>query len=160
MASFRFWSSRSLARLAMVPAAAAALSLVPLGGTAYAAGCSGTGCENKGPVSMGCDADARTVAVGEVYSSIGSRTDFELRWSSACGAGWARTGAETVFASTISVEKWNPDRTVVISRRTVTVPNGGHDWTNMVGGRGYMVRACAKEHDTGRTACTRFLGTL
>ncbi|WP_411109612.1 hypothetical protein [Streptomyces sp. c-19] len=160
MTSFRFWTSRPLARLAVVPAAAAVLSLVPLGGTAYAAGCYGTGCENQGPVSMGCDKDARTIAVGEVYSSAGGRTDYELRWSDACWAGWARTGAATVYASTISVEKWNPDRTVVISRRTVTVPDGGHDWTNMVGGRGYMVRACAKEHFTGRTACTAFRGTL
>ncbi|MFE7514194.1 DUF2690 domain-containing protein [Streptomyces sp. NPDC057540] len=158
MTSFRFWTARPLARVAVVPAAAAVLALVPLGGTAYAAGCNGTGCENKGPVSMGCDKDARTISVGEVYSSSGGRTDFELRWSDACWAGWARTGA-SVYASTISVEKWNPDRTTVVSRRTVTVADGQHDWTNMVGGKGYMVRVCGTERNTGRTACSRFLGT-
>ncbi|WP_432122884.1 DUF2690 domain-containing protein [Streptomyces sp. S1] len=135
------------------------ISLVPLGGTAYAAGCKGTACENKGPVAMVCDKDARTVASGEVYSSQGGRTDYELRWSNTCWAGWARTGSGSVYASTISIEKWNPDRTVLVSRRTVTVKNGQHDWTNMVGGKGYMVRACAKEANTGRSTCTGFLGT-
>ncbi|WP_189188663.1 DUF2690 domain-containing protein [Streptomyces albiflavescens] len=149
---------KSLAKVALVPLAAAVVSLVPLGGTAYAAGCNGTGCENKGPVSMGCDRDAHTVLVGEVYSTAGGRTDFELRWSNSCWAGWARTG-DSVYAATISVEKWNPDRTTLISRRTVDVKDGRHDWTNMVGGKGYMVRACGKEKTSGKLSCTPFAGT-
>ncbi|MFF2849698.1 DUF2690 domain-containing protein [Streptomyces sp. NPDC058001] len=150
--------SRRLARFALVPAAAAVLTMIPLAGTASAVGCNGTGCENKGPVAMGCDADAHTVVVGEVYSTGGGRTDFELRWSNKCWAGWARTG-DSKYAATISVEKWNPDRTVLITRRTVTIADGVHDWTNMVGGKGYMVRACATEKRSNKTSCTPFRGT-
>lgn len=149
---------RSLTRLALVPAAATVFTMIPLAGSAFAVGCNGTGCENKGPVAMGCDADGHTVLVGEVYSSQGGRTDYELRWSNKCWAGWARTG-DSKYAATISVEKWNPDRTKLITRRTVTIKNGQHDWTNMVGGKGYMVRACATEKATGKTTCTPFAGT-
>ncbi|WP_369248087.1 hypothetical protein [Streptomyces sp. R41] len=90
---------KSLAKPALVPVAAAVVSLVPRGGTAYAAGCNGTGCEN------------------------------------------------------------DPDRTTLISRRTVDAKDGQHDWTNMVGGKGYMVRACGKEKTSGKLSCTPFAGT-
>jgi hypothetical protein len=49
-------------------------------------GCYGAGCNGKGPVAMGCERDARTLA-----KAWNDGVLVELRYSKACNARWART---------------------------------------------------------------------
>lgn len=50
------------------------------------AGCYGAGCNGKGPVAMGCERDAKTLA-----KTLDDGVLVELRYSKACHARWART---------------------------------------------------------------------
>ena len=76
------------------------VSAVPIfgfAGSAVAAGCSGSGCNGKSPVAMGCGADAVTVndVVDEDHASGGTfgRQVVELRYSRRCNASWSRVTA-------------------------------------------------------------------
>ena len=64
---------------------------------ASAAGCSGSACNAKSPVAMGCAADAVTVnnVVDEDHASGGTfgRQVVELRYSRRCNASWSRVTA-------------------------------------------------------------------
>lgn len=50
-----------------------------------AAGCYNAGCTGKNPEAMGCGADARTLEQLHIEGTV-----FEIRYSAACDAHWAR----------------------------------------------------------------------
>jgi hypothetical protein len=64
-----------------------ALSAAP----AYAATCSGYGCDGQDPLASGCNTGAYTVASAPItYQGVTYGT-VELRWSPTCQTNWART---------------------------------------------------------------------
>lgn len=130
-------------KVSIVVSAASAALLIPLGGTSYAAGCNSTGCDNKGPVSMDCN-DSYTTTARTVNNNgrIG-----ELRWSSTCDAAWVRVHNESsnpIYNASGYIEKWNSAGTTLVKSLSVSVPDSGNDWSNMLGGASYMYRVCIK----------------
>ena len=85
-----------LTRFTVVIGFVVAATLTPLGfaGAASAAGCRGSGCNGKSPVTMGCAADAVSInrVVDEDRASGGTfgRQVVTLRYSRRCNASWAR----------------------------------------------------------------------
>ncbi|MFE7516559.1 DUF2690 domain-containing protein [Streptomyces sp. NPDC057540] len=143
-----------LAKTAGVAAAAMTMALVPLAGTSYAAGCSGSGCDNRGPVSMGCDADATT----KVSTVNGNGFKAELRWSNACQAGWVRTTSpdgSQWWPRYGSIEKWLGAGTDFQRSLSVQFPyQAGTDWSNMLGSGSAYYRVCI--NDNGNVTCSNF----
>ncbi|MEU6163265.1 DUF2690 domain-containing protein [Streptomyces tanashiensis] len=148
---------RMIAKIAGISAAALTMALVPLAGTSYAAGCSGAGCDNRGPVSMGCDADA--VTKGSATSRTHSGLRVELRWSPTCQAAWARVTAtgEQWYERYGVIEKWSGKGSGFQRSLQVTFPNPGSDWTNMLGSPTAYYRACiSAPAATDEVDCTPF----
>ncbi|MCX4984638.1 DUF2690 domain-containing protein [Streptomyces sp. NBC_00572] len=147
---------RMIAKMATVSAAAMTMALVPLAGTSYAAGCSGAGCDNKGPVSMGCDGDAVTKQTATADGSLKA----ELRWSPACQAAWVRvtdpSGPNAWWDKYGSIEKWSGYGTGFQRSLEVTFPDPGSDWSNMLGGSTSYYRVCIKDSGTGHVDCSNF----
>ena len=81
-------NKQSIARLFTLGVVMAGLLTFPNSASAKVAkpGCYGSGCNGKDPQTMGCAADARTLASRSAY---GIRV--ELRYSKRCNARWART---------------------------------------------------------------------
>ncbi|MEV7420757.1 DUF2690 domain-containing protein [Streptomyces sp. NPDC089919] len=102
------------------------------------AGCYGSSCTGRDPIAMGCSGDAITV---EGKSTTSGR--IELRYSSACGANWARlvNGAGYYY----QVDNARGEE----SHFTASSANS---WTDMVDGTVYA-RACV--YNSGWT-CTDF----
>ena len=111
---------------------------------AAAVGCTGTGCDNKGPKGNGCFNDDKTIASG-------GGGDILLRYSDACHAMWAYGPYAPQFWDVeLQIEmqhyyapkdQWvagNPARLT-----TVFEAQGGPDWTNALGARNsdYRFRA-------------------
>ncbi|MFF0427063.1 DUF2690 domain-containing protein [Streptomyces sp. NPDC004520] len=146
---------RMIAKVAGVSAAAMTMALVPLAGTSYAAGCSGSGCDNLGPVSQACDKDAVTkVSVSDGIDKA------ELRWSATCQAGWVRVtdpyGPDNWWDHYGYVEKWLGAGTDFQRSLSVKIPDPGSDWSNMLGGSSYYYRVCLKDTGTGKVNCSTF----
>jgi hypothetical protein len=149
-----------------VLATSTALLAIPLGGTAYAASCYGSGCNYKGPVSQGCDVGALTRA----QRNIDTKRAVELRWSSTCEAGWVRvTNVSPVrswYAREGSIEQYeeigHDGRQPGQLLRTIKVraPQGGDDtgsnWSNMLGGTNYAYRACWVDAAAGEQFCSSY----
>lgn len=58
---------------------------------ARAAGCSGTGCNGKDPIAMGCSNDAYTVTSADIKNGSGQTIGrVDLRWSPSCQTNWGR----------------------------------------------------------------------
>ncbi|MFI2644574.1 DUF2690 domain-containing protein [Streptomyces sp. NPDC018610] len=134
---------KNWARLALVSAAATAATMIPLAGTSYAAGCTAAGCDNKGPVTYGCDSEASTK---KTLNSNGRVA--ELRWSANCLAGWVRITNKAdpaIYDSTATIEKYNLDGKLLKSL-AVRTPVGYNqsDWSNMLGGGEYKYRVCIR----------------
>ncbi|MEU2551260.1 DUF2690 domain-containing protein [Streptomyces sp. NPDC013313] len=130
------------ARLALVGVAAATLSMVPLAGTSYAAGCSGAGCDNKGPATYRCDDSSSTKRKVDSNGRVA-----ELRWSADCLAGWVRiknNANPSVYDSTATIEKWSLDGKLLKSLSVRTPGYGKTDWSNMLGGPEYKHRVCVR----------------
>ncbi|WP_328301886.1 hypothetical protein OG389_31255 [Streptomyces sp. NBC_00435] len=146
---------RLLMKTAMVTAATVAATLIPLAGTSYAAGCSGAGCDNLGPVGQGCDADAVTQrSVG------GDPLKAELRWSAKCQAGWVR-GSDNGNGNNwwdhyAYIEKHNGIGGPLIRSLQVKIPVAGSDWSNMVGGTNYYYRVCVTTSSPDSFACSSY----
>jgi hypothetical protein len=71
----------------LIASLVASSALFTSGGVAEAkAGCYGAGCRGKGPMQMGCNKDAVTLASASDYNFR-----VELRYSRKCNARWART---------------------------------------------------------------------
>ncbi|MEV6249713.1 DUF2690 domain-containing protein [Streptomyces sp. NPDC051742] len=146
---------RMIAKMATVSAAAMTMALVPLAGTSYAAGCSGSGCDNLGPVSQGCDAGAVTYRTATADGGLKA----ELRWSSTCQAGWVRvtdSSGGQWWPKYGYIEKWSGAGTGFIRSLSVTFPNPGSDWSNMLGGSSYYYRVCIKDSGTNHVDCSTF----
>jgi hypothetical protein len=85
--------------------AATVLAFVPAT-PASAAGCYAASCEGKDPSTLGCAADAYTVAV--VYDDrLGYIEGLELRYSPACRANWARLSARSYYPAWVSISVVN-----------------------------------------------------
>ncbi|MDT0474128.1 DUF2690 domain-containing protein [Streptomyces griseoviridis] len=143
-------------RVSAVVTAAMAAVLIPLAGTSYAASCSGTGCDNKGPVGYGCDADAVT----KKTVSDGIRKA-ELRWSAKCAAGWVRgsdpVGKDDYWAHYAYIEKHSTESGApLLKSLSVAIPDGGSDWSNMLGGSNYYYRVCQKDAGTLEVWCSGY----
>lgn len=131
-----------LTRTATVFTAVAAMSLMPLAGTAFAASCSSTGCDNKGPQSTGCDA----AGVSTVRTVTNNERTAELRWSSGCSAAWVRVkdqSSNSIYNSFGYIEKYDSAGKLIRSL-SVSIPHNGSDWSNMLGGSTYYYRVCVK----------------
>jgi hypothetical protein len=89
-----------------IAAAALAVALVPHG--AGAVGCTGSGCNGKSPVAMGCAADAVTVAPQD-FDDAGAGTGIsqrvEVRHSKACNAVWSRARASAFGNAKVSYSR-------------------------------------------------------
>jgi hypothetical protein len=85
--------SRSF-RLVLAAVLVAPLGVVALASPAFAAGCHGSGCNGRDPVTMGCAGDAVTVnhVVFQDNASGGTfgRQVVQLRFSHRCNASWSR----------------------------------------------------------------------
>ncbi|WP_210585453.1 DUF2690 domain-containing protein [Streptomyces sp. GESEQ-35] len=144
------------ARVSVVVTAAMAAVLIPLAGTSYAASCSGTGCDNKGPVTYGCDGDAVT----KKTVSDGIRKA-ELRWSASCQAAWVRgsdpTPGNDFWPHYAWIEKHSTaSGQPLVKALYVTIPDGGSDWSNMLGGSNYYYRVCHEDGGTGELWCSSY----
>jgi Protein of unknown function (DUF2690) len=84
---------RRVAALVIVAALGPVVALVGQP-SASAAGCHGSSCNGKSPVTMGCAADAVTInsVVDEDHASGGTfgRQVVQLRYSRSCNASWSR----------------------------------------------------------------------
>jgi hypothetical protein len=81
----------SYALVALLTIIALTLSLFFSTPPVAAAGCSGTGCDGKDPVQMGCSGDAYTVNSADIRNSsnqVIGRVD--LRWSPSCKTNWGK----------------------------------------------------------------------
>ncbi|MFD4597377.1 DUF2690 domain-containing protein [Streptomyces sp. NPDC058464] len=119
-----------------------AATMIPLAGTSYAAGCSGTGCDNKGPVTYGCDSNVITERTVTNENRVA-----ELRWSTDCLAGWVRVennATPSVYTSYATIEKYNAAGTLIRSLSVTTPGYGKSDWSNMLGGSTYYYRVCIR----------------
>ncbi|MGW7821396.1 DUF2690 domain-containing protein [Streptomyces puniciscabiei] len=133
---------KTTARMALVGVAAATISMVPMAGTSYAAGCSGVGCDNQGPAATHCDGSASTKRTVESSGRVA-----ELRWSPDCVAGWVRiknNADPSIYDSTATIEKWSVDGKLVKSLSVRTPDYGKTDWSNMLGGPIYEYRVCIR----------------
>ena len=77
---------RGVVALGVAVMAMAATYLPAQASTQARVGCVGAGCRGKNPAAMGCDRDARTLAV-----TRDANFKVELRYSKQCNARWART---------------------------------------------------------------------
>lgn len=119
--------------------------MIPLAGTSYAASCSGTGCDNKGPVTYNCDASVSTVRTLESNSRVA-----QLRWSHDCVAAWVRitnNASPSVYTSYATIEKYDAAGNFIRSLSVTTPGYGGSDWSNMLGGSAYYYRICIRFDD-------------
>ncbi|WP_326785749.1 DUF2690 domain-containing protein [Streptomyces sp. NBC_00151] len=119
--------------------------MIPLSGTSYAAGCSGAGCDNKGPKATGCDSPARTERTVDNNDRVA-----ELRWSADCAAAWVRiknNADPSIYDSTATVEKYNSDGRLLKSLSVRTPGYSKTDWSNMLGGAEYYYRVCVRFDD-------------
>ncbi|MFF9123581.1 DUF2690 domain-containing protein [Streptomyces sp. NPDC014889] len=133
---------KNSARLALVGIAASAMTMIPLAGTSYAAGCSGSGCDNKGPVTYSCDAGATTMRSINNNGRVA-----ELRWSTNCLAGWVRVtnnADPSIYDSTATIEKYDGNGKLLKSLAVRTPGYGKSDWSNMLGGSSYYYRVCVR----------------
>jgi len=132
---------RNSVKALLVGGAALATTMIPLAGTSYAASCSSTGCDNKGPVTYNCDNDGTEMRTVNHSGRIA-----RLIWSSRCDAAWVHirnTANPTQFNSTAWIERWNSSGTTLLKSLSVeTPPYGKTDWSNMLGGASYMYRVC------------------
>ena len=75
---------------------AATLSVALAVPHARAVGCTGSGCNGKNPITMGCAADAVTIApkdFDDAGAGTGTSQRVEVRHSKACNAVWSRARA-------------------------------------------------------------------
>jgi hypothetical protein len=97
---------QSLGRFIMALAMAVGFGLIVpamIATPAYAATCSGYGCDYKDPIATGCNAGSYTVTSASItYQGVNYGT-VELRWSPTCQTNWART---TVGSSYLGKERW------------------------------------------------------
>ncbi|WP_018547609.1 DUF2690 domain-containing protein [Streptomyces sp. LaPpAH-108] len=143
--------------MSILVGAALTAVLIPMAGSSYAASsCSGTGCDYKGPVTYGCDGDGvtkKTVSDGIMKA--------ELRWSAKCSAGWVRGSDpypnDNYWSHYAVIEKHSSESgQPLISSQTVTIPDGGSDWSNMLGGSNYYYRVCLRDGGTGEVVCSGY----
>ncbi|WP_328989244.1 hypothetical protein OG394_23715 [Kribbella sp. NBC_01245] len=117
---------------AFVGAAVVSLGLV-VPTSAFAVGCYGSTCDNKGPVAMGCNKDAVNVR---------GTTEVMLTYSKACNAYWVfSTWAPQFWDSTLYVERGYYNATTKqytnIKRLQIAFsPGETAEWTNMLGSYG------------------------
>src|SRR5262245_1467970 len=75
-------------------AAAASIGLGTLIGLpaspAFAATCSGNGCNGLDPIATGCATGAYTVASAPMSDPYGTAATIDLRYSPSCGTNWSR----------------------------------------------------------------------
>ncbi|MFC0624216.1 hypothetical protein [Kribbella deserti] len=118
--------------------AALVFGVVSVAGTnqqALAAGCYGSTCDNKGPVSMGCTSDTVKV-LGTPAGGVA------LAYSKACNAYWAySTSAPNWYDATVYIERSYYDAGTKlyknVKRLQITFsPGEESEWTNMLGSYG------------------------
>lgn len=116
--------------------------------TASAVGCVGESCYNKGPVSMGCTSDQRSITSHGGYGLY-------VYYSPACQAVWAikYTDATWDHCVYVELERARSDKIVQARLRQEVCPNEASDWTNMFP-KGWYFRAVyndpiyGDEHDS------------
>ncbi len=125
---------RSVIAIAVMGAAVA----LTLGATtpALAAGCGGSACNGKSPVTMGCAADAVTInsVVDEDHASGGTfgRQVVQLRYSRKCNASWSRVTATAGGTATVTSTRAYMGGYSASTRRTINGP--GSVYSNMRSG--------------------------
>ncbi|WP_432886082.1 hypothetical protein ACQPYH_02845 [Kribbella sp. CA-245084] len=122
--------------LKVLPAGAVMITAVfALGApSAYAVGCVGESCYNKGPVSMGCTKDQRSIA--------NSGWSLQVYYSPACQAVWAIAFTDSSWDHCVSIdlERARSDRIVQGRLTQELCPEEASDWTNMFP-KGWYFRA-------------------
>ena len=96
---------------------------------ASAVSCSGSSCDNKGPVATGCNADGRAITSTEY--------DVWIMYSPACRAVWALSYSTPLFnCVSLQIERAAYDGAVnlVVNRRLSIqfCPGETKEWTNML----------------------------
>jgi hypothetical protein len=114
----------------LLSAAVASAGVFSLGvPSAYAVGCYGETCNNKGPVAMGCTRDQRLITNPE-------QSNLQVRFSPACNAAWAWSDWTPTFNSVwIEIERARSDK-IVHDRLSIELATDEEvEWTNMLGGQ-------------------------
>lgn len=138
--------SHRIVRIAFAGLISATVVLSP--GIAEAKGhkppCYGASCRGKDPAKMGCDRDARTIAVAK---DARGEVRVELRYSKMCNARWARTTVKAGFPSSLVYAQ--------LGSGAVTRHTSKHHmvWSQMWSG---AIKACGGAYSKGPLvkACT------
>jgi Protein of unknown function (DUF2690) len=87
---------------AMLLTGGSVIAAAPSAQAAWVAPCTGTGCQNKDPHTVGCDKDPAVRTVTFVHPSDPSQilVDVQFRFSPGCHAAWARVFGYAGSAST------------------------------------------------------------
>src|SRR5262249_3299658 len=109
--------------------------------------CSGFGCDLVDPQTSGCSADAKTL--DQVDTSGGF--EVQLRWSKACGAGWARSAGGYSGRIQVAIDRYVCQRRIegvciysVDEEEIISMFSGG--WTDMLGDQLSGLRARDATH--------------
>lgn len=96
--------------------------------SAYAVGCVGEGCYNKGPVAMGCTRDQRSIAIDRLTEST------HIYYSPACQAVWAisfEAPSPEFPCGYVELERARSNLVVHSRLRQQFCPGEASEWTNM-----------------------------
>ncbi|GAA1590211.1 hypothetical protein GCM10009804_53030 [Kribbella hippodromi] len=114
--------------------------------SAYAVGCYGETCYNKGPVAMGCTKDQRLI------SDPAWRGNLQVLYSPACRAAWADSNWEPLHSCWyLELERARSNLIVQSRLRVEHCPGEAREWTNMFPG-GWYYRAVRNDTASGGTA--------
>ena len=108
--------------------------------SAYAVGCVGESCYNKGPVSMGCTKDQRAIAVDPLTEST------FVYYSPACQAVWAISFEPPSIGypcHTVQLERARSNLIVQARLAQTFCPEETSEWTNM-SPKGWYFRGITK----------------
>lgn len=140
--------SRSRAVRAMSIASAALVLIIGLlvPTSASAVGCVGASCNNKGPVSMGCNKDGRVIAGP-------ASMDIKVVYSPTCKAVWASSYSPPLnWCVDVQLERAHYELATLIVDGRLSVrlcPGEAGDWTNMFATGGKYFRGVWRDDDSG-----------
>jgi hypothetical protein len=111
--------------------------------SAYAVGCYGDTCYNKGPVAMGCTKDQRLISDPAWGGSL------QVLYSPACRAAWAASDWMPNWnCFTLQIERARSNLIVQARLGVEFCPGEAREWTNMFPG-GWYFRAVANRSSSG-----------
>lgn len=127
--------------------------------TAFAASCSGTGCNGQDPQTSGCSVGAQ-ILDSRYVNQNGTAIYIELRWSPTCQTNWTRVTNQT--QGTRYMKAYMVEQNV--GEHYATFRSGGYGyqfWTPMKYAPNILIQACgfgATQPNTsfGASACTAF----